>query len=587
MIDSAGRPAMGAALARTTHGGPPTHGGPRFLGHFQLKLRRFVTSGSISRVTLGTVLALGLAGSACAETLADAVAMAYAHNPDLNRQRYLQQARDEGYVQARSQYGPTLSVQATGGFTRQYYPPGVLLNGTTVDNDSNQATLTLSQPLYTAGRFRGALESARSTVKAGQEQVRSTEQQTVQNAIIAYAAVIRDQARLEVGRENVQVLRGQLDENRARRRVGDVTLTDVGQADARLAAAESQLAALEANLAVTRGEYLQIIGQNPGTLAPLPELAPLPQSLNDAFERAEANNPDIASTRYTEQASSANAAAIRGQQGPSVSASVQGLYTNRLLHIDGRDARKQFNAGVTITQPLFASGAIRSRVRQADAQDLAAQVAVDGERRVIMLAVTQSWSQLAATRIALVTGVRQVESAQLAFAGMVREQRFGLRSTIEVLNAEQELQQAQLSLLQSRYSEYVARAALLAAIGALNAKSIAPDIDVYDPEKHFEQVRYRGMTPLEPLAMGLDRIGSAAVRRPLSAELTGADSPLPDQAPAAQPQPTPALMAGPLVPITQSALVPESSATGARVDGTAPAARGTGAAPAPGTPAQQ
>lgn len=550
MIDSRRRQAMGLACARAQ-----VFRWPRLLDT-RLILRRIASPTPLRRATLAILFAIGGAGAGAAETLADAVALAYAHNPDLNRQRYLQQVRDENYVQTRAQYGPQLSVQLSGNYGYQS------TQGVSLNSDSNQAVVALSQPLYTSGRLRGALASARATVHAGQEQVRSTEQNTVRNAIIVYTGVIRDEARLAVGRENVAVLRDQLKENRARRGVGDVTLTDVGQADARLAAGESQLAILEANLAISRGEYLEVIGQNPGTLAPLPELPVLPASIDEALKLAEDNNPDLSASRYAELATSANAASVRGERGPSVSASVQGIYTNRFLQVDGRDGRKQLNAGVTLTQPLFAAGAIQSRVREADAQNLAAQVAIDGARRTALQAVTSAWSQLAAARTSLTAGERQVASAQIAFAGMRREQRSGLRSTIDVLNAEQELQAAQLGLLQNRYNEYTARAALLAAIGALNARTIVPDLDTYDPDDNFRRVRNRGLTPLEPIAMALDRIGSAAVRRPLSADLTGRNGAHPDQAPALPAQPDRASTERRLTPITESVLVPENSPEG-------------------------
>lgn len=506
------------------------------------------------------VLAAGLAFIAhpvSAETLADAVAAAYARNPSLNEQRFRQKANDEGYVQARAAYGPQLNGQISAGKSR------ITVGGLAVqDQETNTATLSLNQPLYSSGRLRGSLAAARANVLAGQEQLRATEQQLVQNVISVYAAVLRDEARLAVGRENVTVLQDQLRENIARRRVGDVTLTDVGQADSRLAAAELQLASLEASLAVSRGQYLQVVGHNPGTLAPLPDIGPMPTSIDDAFVRAEDNNPDLSVARLIEQVSSAEAASVRGERGFSISVAGQASYSNDLLHIDGRSARKTLTGQVTLSQPLFNSGAIQSRVREADARNSADQVGIDQARRAAMQAVTLAWSQLSAARVALVAGQRQVESAQLAFAGMQREQRNGLRSTIDTLNAEQELQAAQLNFLQSRYSEYVARGSLLAAVGTLRAKTIASDVEVYDPEENFRRVRHAGMTPLEPIAMGLDRIGSAAVRRPLSANLTGEGAPRPDQAPALPEKPGAALTEQPLVPINQSRVVPASELPG-------------------------
>jgi TolC family type I secretion outer membrane protein len=501
------------------------------------------------------------AGPAAAETLQDAIAAAYARYPLLARQRFLQKSLNESYVQTRSEYGPTLSVQGGASYAdERSYVDGTLRGRQ--DGDAGQATLTLRQPLYTGGRLRGAVAAARADVLEGQQRLRAVEAETIQNVIIVYAGVLRDQQRVNVARENVAVLQSQLRENRARRRVEDVTLTDVAQADARLAAAETQLAGLESTLAISRGQFVQVVGHEPVLLAPLPDLPGMPGTPDQAYAIAETGNPTLAATRFAEQASSANVAFVRGEGKPSVALSLQGGYSGALSAIDTRTYRRNLTAGVTVTQSLFASGAIRSRIRQAQNVNDADQVSIDQARREAFQDVTAAWSQLAAARIGLSSGVRQVTSAQIAFAGMQREQRFGLRTTIEVLNAEQELQNAQLTLLQNRYSEYVARAALLATIGRLEARYVAPDIARYDAEQDFRSVRNRGRTPLEPIAQALDRIGSAGLRRPIDQILVGADKGPPDAVPVLPPTPGAELTRGPLVPITQSPLVPASALPG-------------------------
>ena len=458
-------------------------------------MSRFLVFGRLGRTSLAVLAGLVGAG-AQAESLSDALALAYAHNPTLMAQRYTQKSIDENYVQARSQYGPTLSTTAIGQYSRN------TTLGQTVNGNAGQLQATLSQPLYTSGRLRGQLLAARAQVLGGRESLRSTEQQLIQNVIIVYASVLRDQQRVEVGRQNVTVLEEQLRENRARysrvgrgRGAGDVTLTDVGQSDSRLAAAEIELASLQSALAVSRGQYLQIVGRNPGTLDPLPELASVPRSADQAFQNAERNNPTLLAAKYTEQASSATAASVRGQLGPTIGLNVQGTYTNRLFPFSGQLGTKEVVAGVIVSQTLFASGATRSRVRQADAENDADQARVEAARRAAVEAVTEAWSNLAATRVALASGKRQVASAQLAYAGMHREELEGLRSTIETLNAEQELVSAQLTFLQNRYEEYVASAGLLAAVGDLRADSIVENLDTYDPATYFKKVRNRGATP--------------------------------------------------------------------------------------------
>jgi len=501
--------------------------------------------------------------SVYAESLTDAVSLAYARNPTLQQQRFVQKGTDENYVQARAQYGPTLSVQITGQYS--YAAQSSFVETQNV----GQAIATISQPLYTSGRLRGQLLAAKADVLAGQQTLRQVEQNTIQNAIIAYAQVLRDEQRVEVARQDVAVLQDQLRENRERyirmghgQGAGDVTLTDVGQADSRLAGAEGQLATLEATLDTSRAQYLQIVGQNPGALEPLPDLAGMPASIDEAYAQAEANNPGLLTAKYTEQASSANAAAARGALGPTVSLTAQGVYQNESTPLTGFIGTKDVVAGVTVTQPLFSAGALRSRVRQADAQNGADQAALEAARRATVEGVAAAWSQLVAARRLLASDERQVSSAQLAFAGMHREEIYGLRSTIDTLNAEQELVSAQLTFLQNRYSEYVSRASLLAAVGGLRAESIVPDLDRYDPDTNFRKVRNKGRTPLEPLAATIDRIGSANPRRPLAADLAGGESPLPDSAELLPPTPGADITQKPLVPVTQSRLIPATELPG-------------------------
>lgn len=502
---------------------------------------------------------------ASAESLADAVAMAYAHNPTLVQQRFTQKGIDENYVQTRAQYGPQLSIQATGNYTSEEEL------GFTASRTDGQVIAQVSQPIYTSGQLRGQLRAAHANVLAGQQNLRQVEQNTVQNVIIVYAQVLRDEQRVQVARENVAVLQDQLRENRERytklgrgQGAGDVTLTDVGQADTRLAQAESDLASLEATLDTSRAQYLQVVGQNPGTLEPLPDLPGMPASIDEAFAKAEANNPGLLTAKYTEQASSANAAAVRGQLGPTVSLTAQGIYNNSPAPspLSGRLGSKEVVAGVTVRQAIFSSGALRSQVRQADARNGADQAAVEAARRQTIESVDEAWSQLVASRRSLTSGERQVASAQLAFAGMHREELYGLRSTIETLNAEQDLFSAQLNFLSSRYTEYVSRAQLLAAIGALKAEAIVTGLQKQDPNDNFRKVRNRGRTPLEPLAMAIDRIGSANPRRPAVADLAGADSPLPNSTAPLPPTPSADAMQKPLVPITQSRLVPADKLPG-------------------------
>ena len=499
---------------------------------------------------LGAAAAICASATASAETLMDAVDAAYANNPTLVEQRYRQKGANENYVQARGEYGPSLSLEATGTYDYKR------LNGRERDSKTGDAFLTLQQSVYSGGRHRGQLAQARANVSSSQEALRRTEGEVVRDVINAYAAVLRDQQRLQVSTENVVVLRDQLGERRARRKVRDATITDVAQADARLASGEAQLANAQSQLAISRGEYLRIVGHEPGELAPLPELPGLPGSIDEAFTTADSENANLAAARYSEEASRANIVAQRGNQRPSASISAEAGKSGDLSRINLRDYETQVTARLTITQPLFQAGQIRSRIRQAQDQNNAAQAVVDAERRQALQDVVIAWNQLASARVAVVSGSRQVEATQIAFAGMQREERYGLRSTIEVLNAEQELASAQLTLLSSRYTEYLARATLLLAMGRLDARTVNSAIPARDPDAEFKKVRWRGMTPVEPVAMLLDHVGSANLNAKRKPDLRGRNQPKPTGSPPLPATPGKAYTEAPLVPITQSPLVP-------------------------------
>jgi len=513
-----------------------------------------VSRASLPKTKVGRLacaaLALCVPFATSAETLADAIASAYDRNPQLVQQRYLQKARDEGYVQSRAQYGPTVTAQTQGQHTH-ITPLGFLAT----EGTSQETTLSITQPLYSSGRIRGQVAAAKAGVLGGREALRQTEQQVVQDVIQVYAGVLRDEARVEIGRENVTVLERQLQQNAKRHQYGDVTQTDVLQSDARLAAAQIQLAQLEANLAVSRAQYLQIVGHNPGNLDPLPQLGTLPPTIDDAFILADQNNPSLRIAEYSEAQSSANAAATRGEQGPTISLNGEGIYRNKgLFRVGGANAQREAVAAFTITQPIFSGGAVQSRIREADARNRADQAGIDIARRQALTSVTNAWVTLSSARVAVSTGQRQVESAQAAFAGMSCEELNGLRSTIETLNAEEELQSAQLSLLQSRYNVYVSHAALLAATGELSAQQIASGVTAYDPEANFKHVRVSGLTPLALIASSVDRIGSASPRGPLSADLSGANVPHPQNPGNLAASPDRELMNRHLTPITKSPL---------------------------------
>jgi outer membrane protein len=429
---------------------------------------------------------------ASAETLADAITEAYQNNPNLQAQRASQRVTDETYVQARTGWRPTLSLTATGSYEELRIPPRALQFGQSEINrgNSGELQLTFTQPIWTGGRVAAAVTAANADVLQGRENLRRLESQVMQAVVQAYVDVRRDQQGLLIRQENVKVLGAQLEESQARFDVGEITRTDVALSQARLAASQSLLQSAEAQLAISRSNYATLVGHNPGDLAPEPSLAYLmPGNVDDAFNVAEQNSP-----------------IARAERMPTVTFQATGLYKNGPIDtfdqgLYSRDA----TAAVGVTVPLFNGGLTTSRIRQAIERNNVDRITVETQRRGVLQTITQSWNQLLAARSNIVSTDEQVRAAKIAAEGTHQEEQVGLRSTLDVLNAEQELRAAQLSQVSAVHDEYTAATAILAAMGRLEARNLIPREPLYDPKANFRRLRVTwGWTPWEEPISVLD-----------------------------------------------------------------------------------
>jgi len=447
------------------------------------------------------VAVLGTAQAAGAETLQDALTLAYDSNPSLQQQRAQLRALDETYVQALSGYRPTLGVSATAYYDR--YSPG---SGTSVTSRTAQATLSATQPLYTGGRVSAAVRAAEAQVLAGREALRSQEATVLQQVISAYVDVRRDTEIVEIRRANMDVIKAQLDETTARFNVGQLTRTDVATVSAQYAQARAALAAALGQLKASRAAYLAVIGRAPGTLAPETSLPGAPKTLDEAFDIAEARNPLLLSASLTEQSDLALVAQARAARMPTVSATASFSRGASLGAYPDNNDQSTVAAGVTVTQPLFSGGLISSQIRAALERDNADRQALEQARRATVQSVSVAWNQILAARAGLAASLEQKEAAALALDGIRQEFRAGLRTEFEFVQAEQGVRDAELSVVNARHDAYVADAALLAAVGRLDVASLGLDTRPYDPSRNLDRVRGGPAALLDPLAGALDGV---------------------------------------------------------------------------------
>ena len=457
---------------------------------------------SLAALALGS----GLAMPALAhDTLPDAIRMAYRTNPTLLGQRANQRALDESIVQARSGLRPSIDVSASANYTQVETPAG------TTETESGGASIGLSQTLYSGGRISLGISATEANILAGREDLRSVEQQVLATVIQVYADVLRDEEIVRIREENLTVLQRQLDEASARFEVGEITRTDVAQAEARLAQSEADLANSQAQLSVSRASYAAIVGQTPGRLAPLPPLPGVPDDFDVALDIGLVENPNIRAAEYALAAAEANVALARAEYLPSVRVSASyGGSTNELSSFDLAD-RTTFQAGATLSVPLFTGGLNQSRVSQALERANAAQISIEGQRRSVLQSISSSYAQLISARSSLRAGEEAVRAATVAAEGVRQEAQVGLRTTRDVLNGELELRSAQVALVTARRNEYVAMAQLLLAMGRLDVTVLVPAEDVYDPSVNYERVRNRGGLPWDGVIEAIDRIAAPQI----------------------------------------------------------------------------
>jgi outer membrane protein/S-layer protein transport system outer membrane protein len=454
----------------------------------------------VASTSLATLAMALTAQAARAETLADAVAYAYETNPGLQAQRASLRALDETYVQARAGFAPNITASAA---ATSYHER---LLGQSFYANTDSETLALVQPLYAGGKLRAHLTEAEAQILAGREALRRYEMDLLQRVVAAYVGVQRDEEIWKINQDTVEVLERDVADNEARFAVREVTMTDVAISKARLANARSALANAQGTLAVTQAQFTATVGQPPGDLAPPPELDAVPATIDQAFDAAEANNPQLSQAKYTEQRSRARIAEAKAAALPSISAQLALQHTPFLPYATSQGYNYAGTAMVTLSQSIFSGGQIASQVHQSIEENNSDRLSIDDTRNQVILGVSTAWEQLSLSRSQIKSYDDEVKADEFSFYGNREEQKMALRSTIEVLNAELELTTAQQNLVRARATEYIARAQLLEAMGILTPAALSSRVAAYDPAENFRHVRHRGETPLEWPVRALDSI---------------------------------------------------------------------------------
>ncbi|MCP4328124.1 MAG: TolC family outer membrane protein [Alphaproteobacteria bacterium] len=442
--------------------------------------------GGFCRAVVAIALVLfGAGGSANAQTLYEALALAYLSNPTLLAQRAQLRSTDEQVPQALSNWRPT--VTATGNLAEEY--ARTVMGGVTAKGDNLEAgvSLSVSQPLFRGFRTEAQTDQAENLVRAGRADLVTTEQQVLFDAVTAFMNVLRDQAVLELNINNEQVLRRELEATRDRFEVGEVTRTDVAQAESRLARAIADRVAAEGNLEISRADFVQVIGVPPGVLEqPLP-YDDLPPDVVEVNNLAATHNPTVVSALYREAAARDTVDLVFGELLPSVS--LDGVLSYADNPAPGTSEAESASIGATVTIPIYQAGSVTSRVRESKQVVSQRRMEIAEAKRAAVEVATQAWENFLTSRAQVLAFEEEADATALALEGVQEEAQAGLRTVLDVLDAEQENLDARVNLVGARRDEVVASYNLLSAIGRLTAPQLGLDVPYYDSQIYYDEVR--------------------------------------------------------------------------------------------------
>jgi outer membrane protein len=440
----------------------------------------------------GVGLTIGV-GAGRAETIGGALIKAYLTSPDINTQRAAVRVADENVPKANAGYLPTVEATANIGIERaQTSEIGAAAAATSsvdVFLKPRGYGVTANETVFNGNRTLNSIRQAESQVFGAREQLRNTEQNTLLSGLTAYMDVLEDTAILGLDNNNVDVLKEQLRETRDRFTVGEVTRTDVAQAEASLALGQGTALSAVATLQAAVARYRQFIGDQPTSLAPVkPLVRPIPKTLPEAISISQIEHPAISGSLHGVDAAELQVKIAEGALYPTVglSASVSNQYD-----VNGIPGFKVLSGTITgqLTIPIYQGGAEYAATRQAKESLSQQEIQTDSLRNQVRQAVIAAWGLNTAAVGVVRAAHAGVSANEVALTGVREEAKVGQRTTLDVLNAQQALLQARTTLVQAEHDQVVDSYSLLSAIGRLNIPTLGLAVAEYDPRVHFDQVK--------------------------------------------------------------------------------------------------
>lgn len=435
---------------------------------------------------LATMLfAFALPLSASADTIETALTSAYKYNPALKAARAGTQATDENVAVAKSGYRPSLSID--GGYTDTKINTNMPIKP--VDGYNRSLTATISQPIFSGFKTMNSVKSAKSYAKASQAILMATEQNILLSAAKAYLDVLQDEAIVKLQKNNEKLLKKELDETEERFKVGEVTTTDVSQAKASYASAQSQRISAEGNLEASRAIYKQIIGTEPKNLSDPKNIEKLfPKTLEEAINYAKEHSYELQAARHTLKAKKYDVSTNKGDLLPSVNAyAMAGRIKTQNYMYEKNPTNDEVELGVNFSMPIYNAGSSRAKIRQSKYYRWQAQEDLLNTEDALYSGLTSAWEYLSANKAKINSVKAQIKAFQVALDGVREEEALGNRTVLDVLNQYQYLLNSKVEEVTTKHDYYVSGLTLLQEMGKLTAKDLKLKVDLYDANAKYKE----------------------------------------------------------------------------------------------------
>ena len=433
------------------------------------------------------VAVLSIAISASADTLENALTKAYEYNPTLKAARAGTQAIDENVAIAKSGYRPKLSID--GGYTDTKI--NTTIPTKPIDGYNRSLTATISQPIFSGFKTVNSVKSAKSYAKASQASLMATEQNILLLAARAYLDVLQDEAIVKLQKNNEKLLKKELDETEERFKVGEVTTTDVSQAKASYASAQSQRISAEGNLEASKAVYKQIIGTEPKNLSEPQNIEKLfPKTLDEAIAYAKEHSYELKAARHTLKAKKYDVSTSKGDLLPSVNAyAMAGRIKTQNYIYEKNPTNDEVELGVNFSVPLYNAGSSRAKIRQSKYYRWQAQENLLNTEDSLYSGLTSAWEYLSANKAKINSVKAQTKAYQVALDGVREEESLGNRTVLDVLNQYQYLLNSKVEEVTTRHDYYVSGLTLLQEMGKLTAKDLKLKVDLYDANGKYKETK--------------------------------------------------------------------------------------------------